>query len=227
MTPTILHTKPISFTSDAEYIEALGRALHSRAMLIGARLQAKRDAEDEGQGLTVVDDAGVPPQAREKIARLEAADETVWATIDARRAATVAQGRLLGLDDLCARHQLDDLGKLTIAITVLPAIGMAWADAFSTLGNYGCSLYSASPELVAVVAGLDMAGRLRFFQQLSGGKLGGLVELDWRGDDCPADIWTSSLQLSRAAFDHIFGLSHGKTTACSTCGQPVPKDETA
>ena len=155
MTPIHEQTEAKPYTSDADYIEALASAIHARARLIGARMKARNDADEDGVGLVLAgDDEHVPSEARAKITRLAATEQRLWLEIDSRRRATRAAGRLLGLDDICEEHDLDDTERLALVLTTLPAVGLEFAEVLGDVASFGFAVMSATPEMVGVMGSL-------------------------------------------------------------------------
>ena len=56
MTPIHKEAQAKPYESDADYIEALASATHARARLIGARMKAREDADEQGVGLVLAGD---------------------------------------------------------------------------------------------------------------------------------------------------------------------------
>lgn len=221
MTPIKDQNETMPFASDADYIEALAKAVHARARLIGARVAARRAAdEDAAVGLALV---GRDGDTTGKLDRLEAAELRLWSEIDARRSVTKAAGRVLGLDAICDEYDLDDTERLVLILTTLPAVGLEFAEVLGDVASYGFSICSATPEMVGVMGRLGTSDRLRLREQLGrNGKLvtAGLVEVELAIGERVQDFPIASLFIRPKAFSRIAGIpEEGVVPTCGTCGR--------
>jgi len=230
MPPIHEQTQAKPYESDADYIEALASAVHARARLIGARMKARNDADEDGVGLVVAgDDQSIPSDARAKVTRLVATEQRLWSEIDSRREATKAAGRVLGLDDICDEYDLDDTERLALVLTTLPAVGLEFAEVLGDVASFGFCVMSATVDMLGVMNSLDMAGRLRLREQFGPkGKLvvGGLIAVELAIGERVQDFPTASLFITQTAFDRIVGIGSGDDVeSCPSCGQPMQPEE--
>ena len=216
---TLIHDRTAAkpFSSDIEYVAALGVATKARAYHLGARIEAQRDAEDEGEPLSVVSVGDDP-----KVARLAAIEQRLWAEIDARRQATRDAGRALGLDALCDEFDLDEVERQILILTTVPCCGLDLYETLGKIGQFSFAIMSVTPEMISIFADLDLAGRLRLRDQLSpGGKVvgTGLIEVEAYGAERVQDFWSSGVTLTELAFDRIVGRVGEDDGKCPCCGQ--------
>ena len=225
MTPIKDQNETMPFASDADYIEALEKAVHARARLIGARVAARRAADKDAIGLALV---GRDGDTTGKLDRLEAAELRLWSEIDERRSVTKAAGRVLGLDAICDEYGLDDTERLVLILTTLPAVGLEFAEVLGDVASYGFSICSATPEMVGVMGGLGIADRLRLREQLGPkGKLvaAGLVEVELPIGERVQDFPSASILILPRGFNRIAGLPGDDVPAtCGACGQRMNLD---
>ncbi len=161
---------------------------------------------------------------RQKIARLAAAEDNLRKQIDARIAATEAAGRVLPLCALRAQFKLDDVEAHALLLATVPCLGLDLYETMSSIGQFGCSLMSVSPEILAVFDGLNLAGRVLLREQLDdAGKLvqAGLVEADWN-DERVSDFWSAGIHLTEKAYCQLVGkvvITFDPNSAiCPLCG---------
>ena len=217
MTPIHDRTAAKPYASDIEYVTALGAAVKARAYHLGARIEAHRDAEDEGEPLSIVEVGDNP-----KVARLGAIEQRLWAEIDARRKATRDAGRTLGLDALCAEHDLDEVERQILILTAVPCCGLDLYETLGKIGQFSFAIMSVTPEMISIFCDLDLAGRLRLRDQLSPeGKLvsTGLIEFEAYGAERVQDFWSGGVSLTELAFDRIVGRVAEDDGLCPCCGQ--------
>ena len=225
MTPTIHETHTAQpFASDTDYLEAEIGWVKARCRHLGARITADQEADDERVGLADADDPqrGVSDATRRKVALFATAEATLRDTIDARLDATRDAGVTLGLDRVCDQHGLDDLERQTLLLTTLPALGLELAEVLGNVGTFGFAVMSATPELVAVFCGLDLAGRLGLRYHFGPtGKLvtGGLIDVDLPCGERLQDFPVASLFVTDRAFNQIVGLASTDDDICPSCGQ--------
>ena len=217
MTPIHDRTAAKPYSSDIEYVTDLGAAVKARAYHLGARIEAQRDAEDEGEPLSVVEVGDNP-----KVARLASIEQRLWAEIDARRQATRDAGRALGLDALCDEFDLDEVERQILILTTVPCCGLDLYETLGKIGQFSFAIMSVTPEMISIFADLDLAGRLRLRDQLSpGGKVigTGLIEFEGYGAERVQDFWSSGLSLTEKAFNRIVGRESADDGRCPCCGQ--------
>jgi uncharacterized Zn finger protein len=197
-----------SYATDLDHlVDEIGWAT-ARCRRIGARLDMVREAEDHiglADATTEADRAN--PSKRQRLARLVVAENNLRQQIDARVEATGAAGRLLPLPHLREQFDLDDADMAALLLATVPALGFDLYETLAQIGQFSFGLMSVSPEMVAVFADMDMAGRLRLRDQLGEqGKLvqAGLIEQTWDGDRLN-DFWSSALYITPKAFDLITG----------------------
>ena len=224
MPPIHDRTAAKPYSSDIEYVTDLGAAVKARAYHLGARIEAHRDAEDEGEPLSVVEVGDNP-----KVARLASIEHRLWAEIEARRKATRDAGRTLGLDTLCDEHDLDEVERQILILTAVPCCGLDLYETLGKIGQFSFAIMSVTPEMISIFADLDLAGRLRLRDQLCpGGKLvsTGLIEFEAYGAERVQDFWSGGVSLTELAFDRIVGRVAEDDRRCPCCGQtaePEPR----
>ncbi len=76
-------------------------------------------------------------QGVERLEGLRAQEQVLRRRIDARRAASAAAGRLVGLDRLVARHGLDAFERLVLVVAVVEALELYRSVDFSLEGEFG------------------------------------------------------------------------------------------
>jgi len=211
------------FKDDIDYLQDEARWVHARARHLGAVAAARADAEDEHvSGLSLAGEDRLDHEARAKIARLAATEDNLRSEIDARLAASRDADVLLGLDRLCNRHDLDQIDRHLLLLTMLPAMGLELAELLGGVGTFGFSICSITPELTAVVLQMELAGRIDLRQRLQpDGKLvkAVLVEVEDRPTDRVQDFWTNGVFITESAFTVITGVDGPAVPGrCAACG---------
>ena len=227
MTPIYDRTTMQPFGSDPEYLTALGVAVQARARHLGARIEARREADEEGEGLPIVIVGDDPTDQNPKAARLASIDERLWSQIEARRKATKDAGRVLGLDVLCDEFDLDRVERQVIILAAVPCLGLDLYETLGQIGQFSFALMSVTPEMVAVFADLDLDGRLKLRDQLGcDGRLAqaGLIEAEGWGEKRVQDFWSSGVFLTEMAFNRVVGKEPADDGKCPCCGQVAGED---
>ena len=192
-------------------------------------MEAERDALNDRPGELA--DADKPESAwtedaRRKVALLSASEISLREQLDARLEATREAGVVLGLDRLVQQHALDEVDRLVLLLTVMPACGLELTEVLGSVGSFGFAIMSITPELVAVFCEMNLAGRLQLRERL--GERGpivraGIIDVDLpMGGERVQDWPTGSLYVEQAAFEVIVGIEGTATAAsCPSCGQVV------
>ena len=185
--------------------------LHARARRIIAEREARPDAP--ARSLRVVG-KGKPAnccvekhQEEERVIR-----ENVDALLDARR----TDGDPLPLDRLSQQFDLDPIGRMTILLATLPAIGVEAAELLGEIGPCGFAIGSPSPEIVANMLELDLRDRMglrRTFAPTSPLMESGLVEIYLGRDPMPDDFPTAAIRMTSKGWTALTSLSGGDEEA--------------
>lgn len=207
------------YKSDADYLTDLHNLMVAQAVRLSAQFEAEHEKDDPRPICSVFTDEDPLDQQTRK---LLVAENGLRATFGQRLAATHADGRRVGLEELADEHDLDEVERLVLRLVATAAMSMQFTEVLGGLGRFYFPL-TVNPEMIAVFADLDMAGRIKLRRQLGGdSKLvsGGLVEVELPHGEHPADFWTASMYVTLAAFERVVGQD-ARSTTCGTCGVPL------
>jgi hypothetical protein len=217
--------RPEPYPDDTTYLADEVRWITLRC----TRLGMLRDIRRSREGVDVVSDdpeIGAKPEQRKHLAVLQEAEDALRTRIDERLAVSRREGRSLGLDALCNRFDLDSTERQVLLLVTVPAIGIEMADPLGSVGAFGFSIASITPEIVGTFLGLDLKGLLGLRDVLGeSGRLvkHGLVEVEPVGRyNRVQDFAACGLFVTQMAFEVITGRAPSDDRpSCPTCGSPT------
>lgn len=196
------------FANDVAYIAAEGAVLLARA----ARMDLDRrmaDAKEDGRCDTIGRRKSTHASELERqwSAAVEA-EEKARNDLEGRIAATVACGKVSGLEALCRKYDLNTFERTVLVLAALVALESKYETALGNVAheNFGSDV---SPQAVWAYLEMDMAARIASrsaFAPSSSLLKHGLVTMTWGRSASPYDLRSATVQIRQQAFDLIVGL---------------------
>ena len=212
-------TPPTPFTSAIELLELEVRAVVARCERIGiARDLAEDDRHHSLRGLVGDVQRTADEEQRRRLAAARAAEQAAQEELEARRKATRQAGVVLGLDALCAAHDLTDQDRTMLVLAALPAISREMGSHLDRLATHGWS--AATPEVVAAYLELNFARRIELRRRLRADALmlkHGLVTVDLGRTCDPADWPGAEIRLTAKAWATLIG----EDPSCGQAAHPA------
>ncbi len=143
----------------------------------------------------------------EVLATLKQYEADLRCEIDARIAATEAEGVTLGLQKIVKGLDLDDADRNCLILALIPCLGTRATEPLERVGTYA-QVGAIASEIVAIFSGFSFADRLRRLRFDSKHKLvqAGLVTTDTSDDAGPGDWPNTSIKLTPKGFTALTGL---------------------
>ena len=218
--------QPEPYLNDTTYLQDEIAWLTLRCTRLGMLKDIRRSRE----GVDVVSDdpeIGAKPEQKKHLAALQEAEDEHRRRINERLTVNRREGPSIGLDALCSQFDLDHVERQVLLLVTVPAIGIELADPLGSVGAFGFSIASITPEIVATTfLGLDLKGLLGLRDVLGeSGRLvkHGLVEVEPVGRyNRVQDFAACGLFVTQMAFEVITGRAPSDDRpSCPTCGSPT------
>ena len=205
-TKSTQHAEP--FADDVAYIADEGSLLLARAERMDLDRKMADAKEDNRRDTVGRRKSTHSSELQRQWSGAVEAEEKVRNDLERRIAATVASGKVLGLEALCRKYDLNAFERTVLVLAALVALDGKYETA---LGNVAHETFGSdvSPQAVWAYLEMDMAARIASrsaFSPSSALLKHGLVTMTWGRSASPYDLRSATVQIRQRAFDLIVGL---------------------